>query len=212
MCDENIRTTLRQYVLDQSKWFFWYHDINRLERIRGLKNENEKELEVDGVLNSYREKVKNPITDDLVGFLNSTLDEERLKKANDFAYYALYISDKRSFAYFRRAKSKREMSGDIDFDKQRDHAVHTLYNYLLGWYVFDHLNEFREAFRRFFKNSLEITLVANTKEKQFYSTPNNYFYRPHGLDENNFFADLPLVNHFGDVWPLASLLHDVGYI
>jgi len=105
------------------------------------------------------------------------------------------------------------MSGEIDFDKQRDHAVHTLYNYLLGWYVFDHLKEFREAFRRFFKNSLEITLAPNKKEKQFYTPPNNYYpNRPYGLDDKNFFADLPLVNHFGDVWPLASLLHDVGYI
>jgi len=214
MCDENIRTTLRDYVKDKNKWFYWYHDINRLEKIWIFKPEgNEEKEDEDPILKEFKKKHGDPIEDVLVGFLNSTLDEARLKKANDFASYALYISDKRSFAYFRRAESKREMSGEIDFDKQRDHAVHTLYNYLLGWYVFDHLKEFREAFRRFFKNSLEITLAPNKKEKQFYTPPNNYYpNRPYGLDDKNFFADLPLVNHFGDVWPLASLLHDVGYI
>ncbi len=168
----------------------------------------ENEQEEDLFLKGYKEKHGDPIKEVLVGFLDSTLDEARLKKANDFSKYALYISDKRSFAYFRRAESKREMSGEIDYDKQRDHAVHTLYNYLLGWYIFDHLKEFRAAFRRFFQNSLEITLAANENELEFY----NYDFRPHRLDENIFFADLPLVNHFGDVWPLGSLLHDVGYI
>jgi hypothetical protein len=148
----------------------------------------------------------------LIGFLDSTLDEARLKKANDFSKYALYISDKRSFEYFRRAESKREMSGEIDFDKQRDHAVHTLYNYLLGWYIFDHLPAFREAFRGIFKDSFKIKLEAKENEQNFYTEHLDFKLGLDKLDGNDFYVNLPLVNHFGDVWPIASLLHDVGYI
>jgi hypothetical protein len=209
MCDENIRTTLRNYVQDKTKWFFWYHDINRLEKIRKFEEIQKKEPKEDTVLKEYQEENRRPMNL-LCGFLDSTLDETRLKKANDFSRYALYISDKRSFSYFRRAESKREMSGEIDYDKHRDHAVHTLYNYLLGWYIFDHLPAFRDAFREFFKTSLNITLEANKKEKNFYR--NFYHFPPHGLDDTCFFEAMSLVNHFGDVWPLASLLHDVGYI
>ncbi len=215
MCDENIRTTLRSYVTDKSKWFFWYHNLKRLEQIRNFKSKEEGDvLKEDKFLKNYQEKNGDPIKV-LVGFFDSTLDEARLKKANDFSNYALYISDKQSFVYFRRAESKREMSGEIDFDKQRDHAVHTLYNYLLGWYIFDHLPAFREAFRGIFKDSFKISLDANQNEENFYRTyhtSDNYLFQPHGLDENNFFVDLTLVNHFGDVWPMVSLLHDVGYI
>ena len=132
---ENIRITLKAYVVDKSKWFYWYHRIDRLEAILEFKNEKESYLK-DPFLESIKEKNGDPIEEVLVGFLDSTLDEARLKKANDFSKYALYVSDKRSFSYFRRAESKREMSGEIDFDKHRDHAVHTLYNYLLGWYIF----------------------------------------------------------------------------
>lgn len=31
-------------------------------------------------------------------------------------------------------------------------------------------------------------------------------------DLDDFIRDLSLINNFGDVWPIASLLHDVGYI
>ena len=114
MCEENIRATLKGYVTDQSKWFFWYHDLGRLQQIwnfKKIKKENENEMEMeDPFLKDYYDKYGHP-EDVLCGFLDSTLDESRLKKANDFSKYALYISDKRSFAYFRSAESKREISG-----------------------------------------------------------------------------------------------------
>jgi hypothetical protein len=212
MSNESIRTTLRTYLEKKDTWFFWYHDHKRLQQISLFKNEKK-----DSILEEYLKNNGSPIKDVLFGFLDSTLDEARVKKANDFAYYALYISDKRSFAYFRRAESKREISGEIDYDKQRDHAVHTLYNYLLGWYVFDHFLAFREAFEAVFKNIFKSNFEAQGYERDFYRE----FYRegnegnsppPHGLTMEAFLGKLPLVNHFGDVWPLASLLHDVGYI
>lgn len=208
MCDENIRTTLRKYVKDSNTWFYWYHNIERLKGIRTFI-EKEKNLKLGGdkFLTHFEDKYGKPIEKVLVGFLNSTLDEVRLKNANDFSKYALYISDKRSFSYFRRAESKREMSGEIDYDKQRDHAVHTLYNYLLGWYIFENIPAFSEAFKPIFAESFQIKLEPNKIELKFYVEKKFMVKEP-----KYFLKEYPLVNQFGDVWPIASLLHDVGYI
>ncbi len=219
MCDNNIRTTLKSYVQKNNTWFFWYHNIYRLEGIKEFENKDKNKLELalgvadenkikedDSFLKKYKKDNGNPISDVLFGFLDSTLDEARLKKANDFAEYALYISDKRSFTYFRRAESKKEMSGEIDYDKHRDHAVHTLYNYLLGWYIFDNLENFRTAFGDIFFTKLQIKPKNSDHEEDFYGA--NKAYLPKDKDV----SQLALVNHFGDVWPVASLLHDVGYI
>ncbi|MDD5035670.1 MAG: hypothetical protein PHE55_13025 [Methylococcaceae bacterium] len=224
--DKSVRATLREYVKDRTKWFFWYHNIQRLEAIKKFENEDKhnnrrevKEKE-DRFLKGFKIDKVDPIMDLLLGFLDSTLDEARLKKANDFTEYALYISDRRSFSYFRRAESRKEMSGEIDYDKHRDHAVHTLYNYLLGWYIFDHLHSFRCAFREIFKK-LEVKFENHQYEKNFYSDSNREDLRPKkenptgtltSMSLIDFLKELPLVNHFGDVWPVASLLHDVGYI
>jgi hypothetical protein len=70
------------------------------------------------------------------------------------------------------------MSGEIDYDKHRDHAVHTVYNYLLGWYIFDHLQEVRKSFRQIFENKLEIGLNASYREEEFYNKPEYKKYLP----------------------------------
>jgi len=219
MSNKNIRTTLKAYLERKDTWFFWYHDPGRLIKIKKFQNKcldkkGIKHDKKDKILNKFFKNNGHPINDLLFGFLDSTLDEARLKKANDFAFYALYISDKRSFSYFRRAESKREISGEVDYDKQRDHAVHTLYNYLLGWYIFDNLPAFRKefinVFERIFDNQVRINFKINDKEQEFYR--DYYTSKPHGMDERMFFDEIPLVNHFGDIWPLTSLLHDVGYI
>ena len=79
-----------------------------------------------------------------------------------FAEYALYISDNEDLAYFREAVAKREVTADIDYDKQRDHAVHTLYNYILGWYIFEHSDKLQEAFRNYFSKELKIDWNQNS--------------------------------------------------
>ena len=218
MSEENVRLELKKYVTNNEKWFYWYHDPDRLTAIKHFIEKDLESCDKDSncVLEDYLKTKGHPINEVLCGFLASTLDEARLKKANDFSFYALYISDKRSFAYFRRAESKREVSGEIDYDKQRDHAVHTLYNYLLGWYAFEHILDFRKAFRNTFQR-LEIISEdglspKSEKERQFYTNTDGLRYRPVNMEENYFFDDLDLFNHFGDIWPIASLLHDVGYI
>jgi hypothetical protein len=210
MCDENIRTTLRKYVTDSNTWFHWYHNIERLKGIRAfIKNEKIDKSRGDEFLKHFQDKYGNPIDEVLAGFLDSTLDEARLKNANNFSKYVLYISDKQSFSYFRRAESKREMSREIDYNNQRDHAVHTLYNYLLGWYIFENLPVFRGAFKNIF-SAFGISETSSTKEKEFYKNHKIFTIDP-GYGRG-FWEEITLVNQFGDVWPIASLLHDVGYI
>jgi len=59
MCDENIRTTLRDYVKDKNKWFYWYHDINRLEKIWIFKPEgNEEKEDEDPILKEFKKKTR----------------------------------------------------------------------------------------------------------------------------------------------------------
>ncbi|MGZ8906872.1 MAG: hypothetical protein ACXW1U_14260 [Methylobacter sp.] len=135
------------------------------------------------------------------------MDEVRIKKANAFAFYALYISDNQDLAYFREAVAKREATADIDANKQRHHAVHTLYNYLMGWYIFDHSVVLQNAFRDRFER-LGIDLNPSQKTVDYYKRNNFCQISNYPIFEKS----IVLVNEFGDVWPIASLLHDIGYI
>lgn len=147
MTTNNIKEALFAYVKDPTKWFYWYHSPARLEALYKIDESHSK----DDYINSKYEKDEHNFTrkvwkfeshktyvgieKNLGDFFDAVLDETRLKKANAFAEYALYISDNDDLAYFRDTVAKREVSADIDYDRQRDHAVHTLYNYLLGWYI-----------------------------------------------------------------------------
>lgn len=170
----------------------------------------------DFIDSETKTKTKVYIQEDLFDFFGAVLDEVRLKKANDFAEYALYISDNEDLAYFRNTVAKREITADIDYDRQRDHAVHTLYNYLLGWYIFEHSDKLRDAFRSHFRGRLNIDLhKQNKKLLDFYTeefpTICKTFYVKINADPEDWNL-IGLVHEFADVWPIASLLHDIGYI
>jgi hypothetical protein len=212
--ENNIRHTLQRYVTDKDSGFYWYHNFERLVAIKndGQWSEQQK-LQYEEQLDCYKKKLDNKKPSEfLEGFLYSTLDEARLKKANIFAEYALFISDKSSFAYFRHAESRREISGEVDYEKHRDHAVHTLYNYLLGWYMFENSeiiqDKFRDIFKKIFPNQegKEREEFLSGEETKFYFTKCKF--NPLGPDK----ITMGLANLFGDVWPQASLLHDIGYI
>ena len=87
---------------------------------------------------------------------------------------------------FREAVLRRELSGEMAYDKQRDHSSHTLYNYLLGWYFFIFCPNMKEALRAEF-------------EKR--GVPNDHL-EPFQL----------IAKYFGSVWQYTSLLHDIGYM
>jgi hypothetical protein len=225
--ENNIRHTLHRYVTNPDSVFYWYHNFERLEAIKNYEQRSEQQqcseqqkLQYEEQLDCYKKKLDNKKPSEfLEGFLYSTLDEARLKKANIFAEYALFISDKSNFAYFRHAESRREISGEVDYEKHRDHAVHTLYNYLLGWYIFESLNDFQESFKNIFSKiycridkdeenfcDKGETEFLSRKEKDFYSKNEKFKF------EFKNKTTMGLANLFGDVWPQASLLHDIGYV
>ncbi|MGZ3871249.1 MAG: hypothetical protein ACXVLQ_19290 [Bacteriovorax sp.] len=218
----NIQDTLFEYVTDKNKWFYWYHSPKRLEELYKQDHEKDPEYQVDlkcnfikrrwrfkgkDVKHNDNDKDSVVIEENLADFFDAVLDEVRLKKANDFAEYALYISDNEDLAYFRNTAAKREVVADIDYNRQRDHAVHTLYNYLLGWYIFEYSDELQTAFRTHFEklNIKNIKKVKNDSLLKSYRLP---------ASENVCYLknSMVVVHEFADVWHIASLLHDIGYI
>src|SRR5262249_37349866 len=84
---------------------------------------------------------------DLVPFVTNTMDELRFQCGESYAESLLKLGNHEDAAEFRAHVLAREVGGRMAFQKQRDHAAHTLYNYLLGWYVFCHAGAFEEALR-----------------------------------------------------------------
>lgn len=200
--NETARDVLFKYVMNPKYSFYWYHNPKRI-------NDYNKTKEPINIIKTNG--VTRVVHKHLYDFFKATLDEVRLKEANKFATFALKISDNGLLAYFREAASKREFGADIDFKMQRDHATHTLYNYILGWYLFD----CSELFSTEFKNHLD------RKRKKILPNNSNSLTNAH-IDktveyDGSKYGDIDkntkiLANEFGDVWSITSLLHDIGYI
>lgn len=118
-------------------------------------------------------------------FLDSTLDEARLNHASHVRGNILELTDLEDLDFLARGVLRRENSGFISYDKQRDHSAHTLYNYLLGFYIYENSKIIRESFTKHFA------------------------LRRDSLDSLHEFDDVGL---FGSIWPYVSLLHDIGYL
>lgn len=118
-------------------------------------------------------------------FLGATMDDVRLHWADEYSQLVLRHRDLDDASHFRHAVMRREIVADIAYEQQRDHSAHTLYNYLLGWYFFEHSPALRSAFATQLRR------------------------------RSGAAADPPaerLARAFGNVWTWASLLHDVGYL
>jgi len=115
-------------------------------------------------------------------FLLSTMDEIRLRHAGMACREALRRFDSEDADYFRMAVLRREISRDIAYQKQRDHTAHTVYNWLLGWYLVTHSQSLKTAL-----------------EKQF-------------IQRNLISTKYTFPEVFGDVFIFVSLLHDIGYM
>jgi len=218
--ENNVKQVLFEYVKNPKTWFYWYHNPKRLEALfkedHKTEDDYKEDTECHFTKNVWRfEESKNVVGDikiekNLVDFFDAVLDEVRLKKANLFAEYALYISDNEDLAYFRDTVARREISADIDYDRQRDHAVHTLYNYIFGWYIFENSDKLQQAFRDHFKK-LKIHLEPNDDHLRFYRSIEIKFCEIN-INSREFKESISLVNEFAEVWSIASLLHDIGYI
>jgi hypothetical protein len=117
-------------------------------------------------------------------FLKASMDEVRIKWAQRYSAQLLTEGNIRDCVNFREAVMRREVTSDTSFPKQRDHTVHTLYNYLLGWYFILHVDQVKNVVK-------------------------SHFLLRSGLDE---LKDSTLFEAFFNTWQWASLLHDIGYI
>jgi hypothetical protein len=117
-------------------------------------------------------------------FFTVTTDEDHVNIAERYAEEILRVTDIEDALYFRSGVWFRELRGQMAYPKQRDHAGHTLNNYLLGWYFFVHCPIIIGAFQH--------EMARRDPEGSRFCNE--------------------LYMRFGEVWCFASLLHDVGYI
>jgi hypothetical protein len=81
-------------------------------------------------------------------FFNATMDEVRLFEASTYVSTVLELTDVEDYDHFRQGVLRREVSGEIAYQKQRDHSGHTLYNYLLGWFFYAKSRVVQDEFKR----------------------------------------------------------------
>lgn len=101
----------------------------------------------DSFINGHTRQGRSCRLDSVAGknFFKATLDEVRLHFAERFTRSILERFDIDDAMHFHEAVLSRELTGSISYEKQRDHAAHTLNNYLLGWFFFVHSEKFRGA-------------------------------------------------------------------
>ena len=90
------------------------------------------------------------LSKDLKQFLEATIDEVRLHYAERAAHATLALTDIDDSRYFRKAVLLRELKSTMGYEKQRDHAAHTVHNYLLGWFIVLNSSEVRTQAKRQF--------------------------------------------------------------
>lgn len=69
-------------------------------------------------------------------FLYSAMDEARMISQSRFSRSELHNTGTDDWEYFRESIVKREINNIISYEKQRDHASHTVYNFLIGKYIY----------------------------------------------------------------------------
>ena len=105
----------RQNIIDALWGFIITPRQTNLLRFYGLKEANQFEL--------------------FKKFLYATNDAVRLDSADKCVSLLLSRGDNDSLMHFHRGLLRRELASDIDYYKHRDHASHTLHNFLLGFSV-----------------------------------------------------------------------------
>lgn len=130
---------------------------------------------------------------EILKFLNSTMDETRSNHALKCREIILNGYDCKDLEFISKGVLRREVSGDITYTKQRDHFSHTLNNFLLGTYIFEKSNSFKKEFKKVCKNLKKYVPSLNEIK------PNNKV----KWDDGSIFYS---------VWFYVSLLHDMGYI
>lgn len=83
---------------------------------------------------------------ELGAFLSATTDSVRLARAARVARLILKNHDMEEWQDLRDRLQLAELLHVIPYKKQTDHSAHTLYNYLLGLYIYLHVPSYRASF------------------------------------------------------------------
>jgi hypothetical protein len=95
----------------------------------------------------------------LTNFFESRSDIERLQQAEFLSERILSLTDFEDMAPLRSEVATLEIKRLIAYKKQTDHTAHTLYLFLLGIWVYDHIIEIRQA--------VDISIESNKPVKMF---------------------------------------------
>lgn len=106
----------------------------------------------------------NHFDQELLGrFLSATMDEARLRFADQYAAQVLAATDLEEMNHFRQGVHRREVGRTMGFEGQRDHSAHTLNNYLLGAYFWSNSNTLAD----FIKNDMSLRGITPTSTNFF---------------------------------------------
>lgn len=98
----------------------------------------------DGAAGYLREKIPG-LSQYLKAFFASRSDIERLQRAEFLSERILSLTDFADMIPLRSTVATLEIKRLIGYNKQTDHTAHTLYLFLLGIWVYDHISEIRQA-------------------------------------------------------------------
>jgi hypothetical protein len=105
-----------------------------------------------GAAHTLREEIRRFSTADLVEtvshFFGARSDIRRLQRAQDVARLVLRADDFADIMEVRQIVAEQEMGRLISYSRQKDHTAHTVFLYLLGIWMFDHLPALQEAVRK----------------------------------------------------------------
>lgn len=95
----------------------------------------------------------------LVDFFNARSDIKRIIQAEKVAEKVLETMEYKEILGLRKEVASLEIKRIIDYETQNDHTAHTVYLFLLGIWMYDHVSALRDAF-----NS---SITNKQKEKMF---------------------------------------------
>ena len=86
----------------------------------------------------------------LKNVFSSQTDEDRVHFAEAYADAVLSLTDLKDAIWFRKGVWLKEGLPTTLYHRHRDHSVHTMHNYLLGWYFFSNSAIIQKEFLRLF--------------------------------------------------------------
>lgn len=96
----------------------------------------------------YIRKAAPGFTNSLSRFLAARSDVKRLQEADKLTTLILGLRDLQDTLELRKFVTTLELKRKIKYDKQKDHTTHTLYLFLFGIWVYDHVNIVRDSINK----------------------------------------------------------------